>query len=251
LFHLCLIITLNTGSSYVLEKNEVINIAPAPAPLPETETRSVSMRGALSNTLNKILAQGQKRMGANWFVYNAFYNNCQDFILNVLLANNQASPAITTFVKQPLESIVKDLPSWTEKIANLATDAGAYANIAMHGQGGGHTPSSRFKKQLERAGVSPSAYLAKAQKKANAEGLAGNMLGYSTDDKHKLQIPNAQGKMIRFGSVGLGDFLLYSLAHDPTASEHRRRYLARATKIKGEWAKDPYSPNSLAIQILW
>jgi hypothetical protein len=119
------------------------------------------------------------------------------------------------------------------------------------GGGGGHTPSTPFKKQLERAGVSPSAYLAEAQRKAKAKGLAHKYLGFSDDATHKLQIPNAEGKMVRFGSVGLGDHILYTLSHDPTADEHRRRYLARATKIRGAWAKDSYSANSLAIHILW
>jgi hypothetical protein len=120
-----------------------------------------------------------------------------------------------------------------------------------HVEGGGRTPSKRFKTQLERAGVSPSAYLAEAQKKANKKGLHGSMVGFSSDDTHKLQVPNAQGKMVRFGSVGLGDHILYTQSNDATADEHRRRYLARATKIKVDWAKDPYSPNSLAIQVLW
>ncbi len=33
--------------------------------------------------------------------------------------------------------------------------------------------------------------------------------------------------------------------------ERRRRYLARATKIKGNWKENPYSPNNLSINILW
>ena len=28
-------------------------------------------------------------------------------------------------------------------------------------------------------------------------------------------------------------------------------YLSRATKIKGNWKKDKYSPNNLAINLLW
>lgn len=36
-----------------------------------------------------------------------------------------------------------------------------------------------------------------------------------------------------------------------TAMKKRNAYLSRATKIRGDWKKDRYSPNSLAIQILW
>jgi hypothetical protein len=90
-----------------------------------------------------------------------------------------------------------------------------------------------------------------AKKKAKALGLAANMLGFSSDDKHKLQIPNAEGKIVRFGAVGLGDYILYTLQKNPEAEKHRKSYLARATKIKGDWKKDEYSPNSLAIGVLW
>ena len=94
-------------------------------------------------------------------------------------------------------------------------------------------------------------YLAVAKKKAHEQGLADNMLSFSTDEKHKFQIPNVDGKIIRFGAVGLGDYLLYSLIHDPKKEQHRGNYRKRATKIKGDWAKDPYSPNSLALGVLW
>lgn len=116
---------------------------------------------------------------------------------------------------------------------------------------GGSKPTSKFQNQLKRAKVSPAAYLAAAKEKAKKKGLAYKHLGFSSDDKHKLQIPNAQGTLVRFGSVGQGDHILYTLSHDKSADEHRKRYLARATKIKGNWKSDEYSPNSLAIAVLW
>jgi len=33
--------------------------------------------------------------------------------------------------------------------------------------------------------------------------------------------------------------------------ERRQQYLSRATNIKGNWKKNKYSPNNLAINILW
>ena len=59
------------------------------------------------------------------------------------------------------------------------------------------------------------------------------------------------GNVRRFGSAKNNDFLIYTLLKDPTAYSHRKSYLARATKIKGDWKKDKFSPNSLAISILW
>lgn len=34
-------------------------------------------------------------------------------------------------------------------------------------------------------------------------------------------------------------------------NDRRNRYLARATKIKGNWKDDKYSSNNLSINILW
>jgi hypothetical protein len=77
------------------------------------------------------------------------------------------------------------------------------------------------------------------------------MLSFSTDEKHKLQIPNRAGKIIRFGAVGLNDYILYSMMNDPEKEKHRSSYRKRAMKIRGDWKSDPYSANSLAINVLW
>jgi len=120
----------------------------------------------------------------------------------------------------------------------------------MYGQGKS-VPMPKFAKQFEEWGVKPIDYLAMAKKKAHDLGLADNMLSFSTDEKHKLQIPNPDGKIVRFGAVGLGDYLLYSMSGNKKADQHRSNYRKRATKIKGDWSKDPYSANSLAIGVLW
>ena len=52
-------------------------------------------------------------------------------------------------------------------------------------------------------------------------------------------------KKVYFGQAGAEDFTYHK---DP---ERRRRYLARATAIRGNWRDDPYSPNNLSIKILW
>jgi hypothetical protein len=154
----------------------------------------------------------------------------------------------------------KKAPGLFDKVISYVPFVGtaytAYANHALDNFTGGRKPTGTFHKQLRDAGVSPEAYLKKAQAKAKKHGLAWKHLGFSSDDTHKLQIPKANGSLVRFGSVGLGDHILYTLSpHSSSSSvsadEHRRRYLARATKIKGDWKKDPYSPNNLAIHVLW
>ena len=63
--------------------------------------------------------------------------------------------------------------------------------------------------------------------------------------KYRIYDPN-NNKWIDFGSIGYKDF-----TKTPNDFNKRDRYLKRATKIKGNWALNPYSPNNLSINILW
>jgi hypothetical protein len=128
----------------------------------------------------------------------------------------------------------------------------AKANGEVKGSGKPvHAPHAKLAEHLRKLNVSPEEYLAEARRKAKASGLAYKLLGWADDNKHKFQIPNEEGRLIQFGSAGMGDHILYTLLKDPTASAHRKSYLARATKIRGDWKKSPYSANSLAIAVLW
>lgn len=64
------------------------------------------------------------------------------------------------------------------------------------------------------------------------------------DKKYRIYNPNTD-KWIDFGQMGYQDFTLHN------DENRRQRYLARATKIKGNWRDNPYSPNNLSINILW
>ena len=62
--------------------------------------------------------------------------------------------------------------------------------------------------------------------------------------KYRIYDP-IKNKYIEFGDSNYEDFTKHQ---DPI---RRQRYLARATKIKGRWRDNPYSPNNLSINILW
>ncbi len=83
-------------------------------------------------------------------------------------------------------------------------------------------------------------------KRALAYGIPAGNIRISTrkDKKYDVLNPNT-GKYVSFGALGYEDFTKHK---DP---DRRRRYLARATNIKGTWRDDPYSPNSLSINLLW
>lgn len=232
---------------FILQKNEIIEVSPATPPTDKTEM--VEVRMSEGHTINSILNNAKHIMGERFYYYSPFHNNCQDFVSALLRGSNLLQPDIEAFIKQPVEELVKGIPI-TDRISRGITDLGGVFNVALEGKGG-LNPSSVFAAQLKEAGISPSTYLNRVKDKANALGLAGNMLGFSSDDKHKLQIPNVDGKIIRFGAVNYGDYNIYKLQKNPDADKHRKAYLARAMKIKGDWAKDPYSANSLAVSILW
>jgi hypothetical protein len=91
-------------------------------------------------------------------------------------------------------------------------------------------------------------YIAMAKEFAKRAGYKDwDSLRRADDGEHKLEL-----RGVKFGRKGYGDFIKYSLDEGvDEARKHRDAYLSRATKIRGDWAKDMYSPNSLAINILW
>lgn len=92
-----------------------------------------------------------------------------------------------------------------------------------------------------------------ANKKASKQNYKKFNFGkvyFSDKPAKKLMIRNGDDT-VYFGNSRYNDFIIYSLLDDPNADDHRRRYLARATKIKGNWKDNNYSPNTLSICILW
>jgi hypothetical protein len=89
--------------------------------------------------------------------------------------------------------------------------------------------------------------------KANAKqnGYDPDRISLANDGVHKLVYETPDGRQVKFGAVKFGDFFLWSSKDKALGERKRKAYLARATKIKGDWAKDKFSPNNLAINILW
>ena len=67
----------------------------------------------------------------------------------------------------------------------------------------------------------------------------------STRKNKKYMIMNDENKLVHFGDLRYQDATAHN---DPVRIS---RYLKRATKIKGNWKRDKYSPNNLAINLLW
>ena len=67
----------------------------------------------------------------------------------------------------------------------------------------------------------------------------------STRQSKKYMVETPDGKLVHFGQMGYADFTKHK------NDRRRDAYLKRSTNIKGNWKKDKYSPNNLAIHILW
>jgi len=129
LFHLYIIINTNKGD-FLLEKNERINATkriPSPKGL---ETKQVSISSPL--TVNSLLDNTERKMGSAFYPYSPSDNNCQDFITNVLQANNLLTQELRDFVKQNTDEIFKQNPTLA-KISRGLTDLGASINVIQQG----------------------------------------------------------------------------------------------------------------------
>lgn len=84
-----------------------------------------------------------------------------------------------------------------------------------------------------------------AQKRAYEVYGPHARLYYSSRPTKKYMILDPEGKRVNFGQMGYADYTLHK------DEERRRHYLARSMKIRGNWRKNLYSPNQLAMRILW
>lgn len=61
----------------------------------------------------------------------------------------------------------------------------------------------------------------------------------------KYMILDPDGKLVHFGNLNYEDFTKHA------SLRRRYLYISRATHIRGDWKNNKYSPNNLAIHILW
>jgi hypothetical protein len=141
-------------------------------------------------------------------------------------------------------------------IEDAETEAGSETESIRSKIEGEGKPMMKFKKQLMDIGLNPEDYLKTVQAIAKKRGYK-TMPQWSDNNKHKLMIKTPEGNIRRFGAVGYGDYLIWSWLENEgkvpkgTAKQKRNVFNKSHTKIKGDWKNDKYSPNSLALNILW
>ena len=126
LYHLQVLMR-TSKTSFNIEKTERITIGRY-----NNRKGSENMRVSIPSglTLNMILERTHLLMGGKFLSYSARDNNCQDFVLAMLQANNLATPANTLFVKQATQSL---FTPELRKVSNTLTDIGGVANIIRQG----------------------------------------------------------------------------------------------------------------------
>ena len=67
----------------------------------------------------------------------------------------------------------------------------------------------------------------------------------STKKEKKYMVVTPDGKIVHFGQMGYEDYTKHK------NKTRRKNYLKRSRGIKGNWKKNKYSPNNLAIHLLW
>ena len=135
LFHLFLEMTTQSGKRIMVEKNEIINMDVSPPTRPNEEVEDVINNIPEGLTINLLMNNTRKRMGeSNFFNYNSKSNNCQNFILSILHANNIGDESDVLFVKQDTEFLFENLPI-LQKIANATTSLGAKVDVLKQGAG--------------------------------------------------------------------------------------------------------------------
>ena len=125
LYHLRLDIETEDGLRYTLEKNAVITLTRKPKTSDNTESMLLNVPNG--TTTNMLLEKTQKRMKQDFFPYSAKNNNCTDFIMGILRANNLDTPTNTAFTKLDTDSLFTDT---FRKLTNTVTDvAGGVENV--------------------------------------------------------------------------------------------------------------------------
>lgn len=123
------------NGKYLTEKDAVLTFERNGIPTQSTDTLDVPI-GLKEFTINEMIDRTRSRMGLERFsTYKALSWNCQDYLKNMLDANGLSTAETTKFILQDLEQITKNLPSYTNAIANFFTGAKAVVNRLIQGEG--------------------------------------------------------------------------------------------------------------------
>ena len=131
LFHLQMVLTLSNGRRVMWGKEEVIKLSEKIYTGDKMESRDL---GKTNIKLQDFVDKTAKYMGDKFAPYNAFDNNCQDFIMASLKSNGLGTQADYDFVKQDTKDLFKGR-QWLINMMKGATDLASAFNVLFEGKG--------------------------------------------------------------------------------------------------------------------
>ena len=250
--------------------------APQPAYVPpaeESEGEDPSVRVPRGNTTRKF-ATALERLLFD-YLGEVAADNMEGFtretlpaLLNEDLPLAVRNKVIRDFINQLVEADV-DKTKLSEGLAYIKRKRPAYGNAfdiyikRYRARNPDSTDSEGFASaegegkpklinQLRKAGFTADEYLKKARANARKAGYDPKKLKLAYDGVHKLSMTDNDGKESLFGRAGYGDFIIWSKVKGAEfANKKRDTFIKSHSKIKGDWRADNYSPNNLALRILW
>ena len=132
-YHLFLIMNLANGQLLRVEKNHQITLEIVSS-FPNAELLTVNY--SKSNlTVDEMLNNTKLYMGGKFFLYQAFGNNCQDFVISVFNGNHiNLNQQEIDFIKQDVKGSFNN-NKLIRKISNTATDLARVSDVALNGAG--------------------------------------------------------------------------------------------------------------------
>lgn len=198
MFHLALFL----NNEIQLDKQAVITMMRNNPIKSNSEVYEVAIGADQKITFQTLLDKTRTLMGDSAFTnYNARTNNCQDFVMAILKANDLNSPQAQTFVKQDAEAIFTKMPKFTDKVAKFFTDVGAVADELLEGEGYAeewvqigkdhyHFPLSVKRTKATQGGDVDQEKFQEAKRDEKIRDLYGEQVLKAVDQIEKNPIPN-------------------------------------------------------------
>jgi hypothetical protein len=117
-------------------------------------------------------------------------------------------------------------------------------------------PPTKFLNQLSKVNLTPKQYLEKVKAAAQKTHYDPTKLSFCKDNVHKITYDSPEG-IKHFGRIGYGDFIIWSakesLGEVPKGYAEMKRHTFRKSHsaISKIHHLSKYSPNELAINLLW
>ena len=139
MFHLGLIVNID-GKRIIIEKLAEVNISTNYEKGYNESSETLQLTNYNQNiTLNNLMETTRNFMGdKNYFDYDAFTNNCQNFIKSILQANNMLTDITDSFIYQDISQmyeVLKEKSPYLATTARLTTRLGGWWN-RLTGAGG-------------------------------------------------------------------------------------------------------------------